>query len=69
MHSNESACRKSGRLGLEQVFSVMPDSEVNMKKFRLLMVQGQEIGDDENVRMFLNLNPLLGRPQLTLDRT
>ena len=26
--------------------SVMPDSEVNMKKFRILMVQGQEIEDD-----------------------
>ena len=50
-------------------FSMMPDSEVNMKKVRLLMGQGQEIGDDENVIMFLNLNLLLGRPKLTSDRT
>ena len=28
-------------------FSVMPDSEVNMKKFWVLMGQGQEIEDDE----------------------
>ena len=28
-------------------FSVMPESEVNMKKFRVLMGQVQEIEDDE----------------------
>ena len=28
-------------------FSVMPDSEVNMKKFRVFMGQGQDIEDDE----------------------
>ena len=28
-------------------FSVMPDSEVNMKKFRLLVGQGQDMEDDE----------------------
>ena len=28
-------------------FSVIPDSEVNMKKFRVIMGQGQEIEDDE----------------------
>ena len=28
-------------------FSVMPESEVNMKKFRVLMGQGKEIEDDE----------------------
>ena len=28
-------------------FSVMPDSELNMKKYRVLMGQGQEVEDDE----------------------
>ena len=28
-------------------FSVMPDSEVNMNKFRVIMGKGQEIEDDE----------------------
>ena len=28
-------------------FSLMPDSELNMNKFRVLMCQGQEIEDDE----------------------
>ena len=27
MHSNESACRKSGRLGLEQVFTQKPSPQ------------------------------------------
>ena len=30
VHSNESACRKSGRLGLEQVECTSPDSPIEM---------------------------------------
>ena len=33
VHSNESECRKSGRLGLEQVIRTLPDLLVQLWKY------------------------------------
>ena len=41
-------------------FRVMPDSGVNMKKFRVLMGQGHEIEDDEECENFPQLGSATG---------
>ena len=42
-------------------FSEMPDSEVNMKKVKLLMGRGQEIEDDEESENFSQLESAAGQ--------
>ena len=42
-------------------FSVMPDSEVNMKKFWVLMGQGQEFEDGEECENFPQLESAAGQ--------
>ena len=42
-------------------FSVMPDSEVNMKKFGVIMGQGQEIDNDEECENFPQLESAAGQ--------
>ena len=41
-------------------FSVMPESGVNMKKFRVLMGQGQEIEDDDEYENVPQLDSAAG---------
>ena len=41
-------------------FSVMPDREINMNKFRLLMGQGQDIEDDKECENFHQLESAAG---------
>ena len=45
VHSNESACKKSGRLGMDQVINTKPDSPVNPQANEIIERIHQVIGN------------------------
>ena len=51
---------ESNRYTDDDHFSVMPDSEVNMNKFRVMVGQGQEIEDDKECENFPQLESAAG---------